>query len=391
MGHNPLRNFLKSDAENTIRKTVLACLRNATQAEHLMDNLDLLVQQEGPTACRIILELIMHREFSPKEAARYWQEIVDHHRTLSVSLGRSVSLSVAVCDYFALNGNGVRFPKLIDVHEFEAMHSETQFDFLTGLHNRQTLELAMSQEFSRAERYHRKLSVLFLDLDSFKEINDQYGHLAGDRMLQHIGRILGQNKRSVDIAARYGGDEFVMLLPDTDKKDALALAERIRLEINQEIVAVDGREVRLTVSGGIATYPDDALSDKGVFKCADNALYQAKHVGKNIVLLHEPEKRRSKRVEVVAPLTITQIDAEPLALAPMQSKNLSCSGILMESSVPIGRGSLLELEITLGGSKLTIQGEVVRMEKLGQERFDIGVSFLMAQGAANTLLRDYLQ
>lgn len=385
------RNFLKSDSENSIKNAVLACLRNPAPGEDIVDTLNLLVHREGKTACKVILELLMHRDFGSDEAHLYWEDIVGHHRTMSASLGRPVSLSVAVCDYFSLHGKGVNFPKLIDVHEFEAMHSERQFDFLTGLHNRQTLENALSQEFSRAERYHRKLSVLFLDLDSFKEINDQYGHLAGDRILQHVGRILLQSKRSVDVAARYGGDEFVMLLPDTDKKDALTLAERIRTEIGREIVVVDNREVRLTVSGGIATYPDDALSGKGVFKCADNALYQAKHFGKNIVLLHEPEKRRSRRVDILAPLTITQIDTEPLSLAPMQSKNLSCNGILLESSVPINRGSLLELEITLGDTKLTIQGEVVRMDKINQERFDIGVSFLMTQGTANTMLRDYLQ
>lgn len=385
------RNFLKSDSENTIKNTVLASLLNPTPGEDLMDSLNLLVQQEGETACKVILELFIHRDFNHKEAVQYWQEIVAHHRTMSASLGRPVSLSVTVCDYFSLHDKGVTFPKLINVHEFEAMHLERQFDFLTGLHNRQTLENALSQEFTRAERYHRKLSVLFLDLDSFKEINDLHGHLAGDRMLQHVGRILTQNKRSVDIAARFGGDEFVMLLPDTDKKEALGLAERIRTEINKEILVVENKEVHLTVSGGIATYPDDALSGKGLFKCADNALYQAKHFGKNIVLLHEPEKRRSKRVDLLAPLTITKIDAEPFLLPQIQSKNLGCNGILLESSVPINRGSLLELEITLDDTKLTIQGEVVRMEKVGQERFDIGVSFLMTQGTATAMLRDYLQ
>ncbi|MFH1019719.1 MAG: diguanylate cyclase [Pseudomonadota bacterium] len=385
------RNFLKTDSENTIKNTVLASLMNPAPGEDLMDRLNFLVRQEGETACKVILELLIHRNFGHKEAVQYWQGIVDHHRTISTSLGRPVSLSVTVCDYFSLHDMGVNLPKLIDVHEFEAMHIERQFDFLTGLHNKQTLENALNQEFIRAERHHRKLSVLFLDLDSFKEINDRHGHLTGDKMLQHVGRILTQNKRSVDIAARFGGDEFVMLLPDTDKKEALNLAERIRTEINKEIIVVENKEVLLTVSGGIATYPDDALSGKGLFKCADNALYQAKHLGKNIVLLHEPEKRRSKRVDIMAPLTITQIDAEPFKLAPIQSKNLGCNGILLESSVPINRGSLLELEITLDDTKLTIQGEVVRMEKVGKERFDIGVSFLMTQGTANSMLRDYLQ
>jgi diguanylate cyclase (GGDEF)-like protein len=390
MKQDMARHFLRSDAENIIKDAVLACLRNSSR-EDLVDCLGHLVRQEGKTACKVILELLMHRDFSAEEAELSWQEIVAHHRTLSASLGRNVALSVAVCDYFSLRDTGSSLPKLIDVHEFEAMHRERQFDFLTGLHNRQSLETAMHQEFARAERYHRKLSVLFLDLDSFKDINDGYGHLAGDRILQKVGTVLSRNKRSVDIAARFGGDEFVMLLPDTDKNDALTLADRIRAEISNEFMVIDGKEVTLTMSGGIATYPDDALSGRGLFKCADTALYQAKQQGKNTVILHESEKRRSRRVEIVAPLAITQIDTEPLHLSPLQSKNLSCNGLLLESSLPINRGSLLELEITLGDRKLTIQGEVVRMEKLGLGRFDIGVSFLMAQGQVNSQLRDYLQ
>lgn len=303
MEQNLLRNFLKSDSENTIKNSVLACLRNPTPGIDIIDSLNLLVLQEGATACKVILELLIHRNFNNEEAVQSWQGIVDHHRVLLTSLGRTVSLSVTVCDYFSLHDKGVNFPKLIDVHEFEALHIERDFDFLTGLHNKQTLDNALRQEFRRAERYNRKLSVLFLDLDSFKELNDCHGHLAGDRMLRHVGRILSQGKRSVDIAARFGGDEFVMLLPDTDQQEALGLAERIRAEINKEIIVVEGREVCLTVSGGIATYPDDALSGEGLFRCADEALYQAKRSGRNIVLLHEPEKCRSRQMDIQAPLS----------------------------------------------------------------------------------------
>jgi len=387
------RNFLKSDNENIIINRVLTCLRDPTPGAELLENLNILVREEGHTACKVILELLMHRDFSSEEADHYWQGIVDHHGAMSASLGRSVSLSVAVCDYFSLHDKWVNFPKLIDAHEFEAMYIERQFDFLTGLHNKKSLEGALQQELRRAERYQHKLSVLFLDLDSFKEINDRHGHMAGDRILQHVGKIVGQSKRSMDLAARFGGDEFVLLLPDTDKKEAMGLAERIRTEISREIITFEGKELRLTVSGGIATYPDDALGGKEVFICADNALYQAKRLGKNIVLHHEPEKRRARRVDILAPLTITQIDAEPFNLVSIQSqsKNMGSSGILLESSIPLSRGSLLEMVITLGDKKLTIQGEVVRQEQLGRKCFDIGVAFLRTQGATLATIRDYLQ
>ena len=317
------RNFLKSDSENSIKNNVLTSLRSQPQGEDLLDSLNLLVLQEGAVACKVILELLMHRDFGCEEAEHCWKGIVDHHRVMSASLARPVALSVAICDYFSLQGKGFNFPKLIEAHEFEAMHIERHFDFLTGLHNKQTLETAINLEFRRAERYRTKLSVLFLDLDSFKEINDRHGHLAGDKILQHVGNILTQNIRSFDIAARFGGDEFVILLPETDKKDALDLAERIRTEINRVFI-VENQEVRLTVSGGIATYPDDAMSSNELFTCADKALYRAKHFGKNIVLLHQPENRRDNRMDIPAHLTAAQLDTEAfhLVVPPHQQQNL---------------------------------------------------------------------
>ena len=308
------RKVLQSDSEKSIKNKVLTTLQNQPQEEGLLDSLNLLVQQEGTVACKVILELLMHRAFGYEEAELSWKGIVDHHRVMSASLARPVALSVTVCDYFSLHGKGVHFPKLIEAHEFEALHIERQFDFLTGLHNKQTLETAFNLEFSRAERYHTKLSILVLDLDCFKEINDRHGHLAGDRMLQHIGSILAQSIRSFDTAARFGGDEFVILLPETDKNEALELAERIRTKINREMFVVETSEIRLTVSGGVAAYPDDALSSKELFKCADKALYQAKHFGKNIVLQHKPEPRRDSRPDTPVHLTISQFDREAFRL-----------------------------------------------------------------------------
>lgn len=326
MEKNMPRNFLKTEAENTIKNTVLGCLRNSAPDGELLDCLHLLVQQEGGSACKVILELLMHRDFSQEEATHYWAEIVSHHRTMSDSLGRSVSLSVAVCDYFSLHDRGGSVAKLIDVHEFETMHIERQFDFLTGLHNKQTMESALSQEFNRAERYQRKLSILFLDLDSFKEINDRHGHLAGDKILQRVGKVLAESKRSVDIAARFGGDEFVLILPDTDKSDALDLAERIRREISRETMVVDSKRVCLTVSVGIATYPDDAKSCKDVFRCADNALYRAKSKGKNSVQAHEQKRCRCKWMEGLVPTPMTEVIPDPFPEGPSPRMNPICPG-----------------------------------------------------------------
>lgn len=376
-------NFPQTALDKILKNAVLACLQ-----PDVVERLDFLVQREGPATCKAILELISHREFSQEEAALCWREIVAHRGKLSAALGRPVDLAVAACDYFTLQGQGIFFPKFVDIMEFEALKSGSQYDFLTGLLNRQALENALRREIGRAERSLCHLSVIFLDLDSFKTLNDCHGHLVGDKTLQQIGKIFHRSKRLVDIAARYGGDEFILLLPDTSKKEARVVAERIRQAVSEEVVTVEGRTLRLTVSAGIASYPDDGTRGEELFTCADNALYRAKRRGGNNVQLYCPEKRRAQRVDIVAPLVIIRIDQKPARLTPLQAKNLSETGILLESSVPLTAGSRLELEISLAETKLTIQGQVVRTEKRDQKSFDIGVDFLGPAEKAAALVRD---
>ena len=114
MGEKIPKKVLKSDSENSIKKKVLTTLQNQPQEEGLLDSLNFLVQQEGTVACKVILELLMHRAFGYEEAELSWKGIVDHHRVMSASLARPVALSVTVCDYFSLHGKGIHFPKLIE-------------------------------------------------------------------------------------------------------------------------------------------------------------------------------------------------------------------------------------------------------------------------------------
>lgn len=376
------------EQEERIRSQVLASLCEQPPGAALVANLEKLVGQHGGLACEVILQLIMHRNFSAEEAVTYWQEMIAHHQSLSRLLSRDVALSTALCDYFATHGKGGSFPKIIDVHEFETINNEINFDFLTGLSSRRALEKAFEKEIVRAARYKHTLSVLFFDVDHFKEINDSYGHQAGDDALQMVAKILVKNKRATDVAARYGGDEFVMLLPDTNKTAAQNLAERIRLEINHKAMAFNDVEIKLAVSGGIAAFPEDADSAPELFRCADQALYQAKRQGKNITALYNQEKRRTKRLELTTPLTISKIDSDSLKLVAAQSKNLSRTGILLESSTAIELGSLVELEVTIDDTKVTLHGQVVRTEKVASDNFDIGVSFLAPRQMAHIMLRE---
>lgn len=158
-------------------------------------------------------------------------------------------------------------------------------DGLTGLLNHRRLQEVLRLEVERAVRYRRSLSILMLDVDAFKAFNDTYGHPQGDVLLRAIARILRTGVRSVDHVGRYGGEEFLAILPETSREDAAVLAERIRCRVADEgFPTGDGRRVRKTISIGLSAYPENAASATELVQAADAALYRAKRSGRNRVL-----------------------------------------------------------------------------------------------------------
>lgn len=157
-------------------------------------------------------------------------------------------------------------------------------DPLTGCHNRRSLMDKLSQELERARRYGLAISVLMIDLDRFKTVNDTHGHLVGDRVLQQLGDLLRRQVRSVDVVARYGGEEFVVVLPETDKEGAAVFAERMCISVAQYDFSDAAEKLGATVSIGVAGTPnDDITGPEALLKQADAALYRAKEHGRNQV------------------------------------------------------------------------------------------------------------
>jgi diguanylate cyclase (GGDEF)-like protein len=156
-------------------------------------------------------------------------------------------------------------------------------DGLTGLANRRQAERSLDTELARAERFGGPLAVVLVDLDDFKEVNDRHGHLVGDDVLRELASVLRATVRSVDIAARWGGEEFVLILPGTDAAGATLLAERARAALaGRTILTQEGVPVRVTASFGVASCPEHGLGPE-LLRAADSALYQAKSLGKNRV------------------------------------------------------------------------------------------------------------
>jgi len=165
---------------------------------------------------------------------------------------------------------------------FQRTEQLTITDDLTRLFNSRYLNLYLGREIKRCKRHGIPLSVIFLDLDGFKGINDQYGHLAGSGTLTEVGGILALGVRESDILARYGGDEFVVVLPETPASGALVIAERLRRAVEEHrFLEPQGIAARISASFGIATYPDHALSPEGLIQKADQAMYRVKEKDKN--------------------------------------------------------------------------------------------------------------
>jgi diguanylate cyclase (GGDEF)-like protein len=156
-------------------------------------------------------------------------------------------------------------------------------DSLTGLYNRRYLLEQFDREFARANRNGSSLSLVMIDLDDLKTINDQFGHNDGDIALRELARILRHNTRTSDLAARWGGDEFVLLAPDTDTKRAHIIGERIRSQVESSRPMVSDQQITIRVSVGIASYPAHASCVTELIKRADQAMYNAKGLGKNQV------------------------------------------------------------------------------------------------------------
>lgn len=169
-----------------------------------------------------------------------------------------------------------------NAQSYKLMKKHAEFDGLTGVHNRRNFDIRIKAEVERAARYGYPLSVIFADLDHFKDVNDTKGHSAGDVVLRNLAEILRQTRRSSDYVARYGGEEFVIILPHTDIKQAYGLAERIRKQVASHKFDTASGKVRITISQGVAELSTlESKTPELLLSEADKALYRAKHAGRN--------------------------------------------------------------------------------------------------------------
>ncbi len=189
---------------------------------------------------------------------------------------RDLALLEALADYAAIAIENAR--------HVQRIHELTITDDCTSLFNSRHLHVILEREIYRSQRYGYEFSLIFIDLDYFKRINDTYGHLAGSKLLAEIGQVIKANCRLIDYAFRYGGDEFVVLLPQTSKENACTVARRLHKLIRDTTwLQADGLNVRITASVGVASYPGDSNAKSELLHLADEAMYQVKNTTRDSV------------------------------------------------------------------------------------------------------------
>lgn len=360
-----------------LRQTIIDSLNSYSEDDSdLLETIQDLVEEEGEQVYPTLLNVLTHLEFDAHDAKVNWDRILVHRNLLQTKLDRQVKLITAVCDYFCEIAQDLKTPTMIELKILEETRKYSRSDGLTGLFNRRFFDEALEGEINRAQRYDGSFSLIFFDLDNFKNLNDNYGHQAGDLTLKKVAEVMVLEKRTEDLACRYGGEELILILPETKKINALVIAERIRQKVEALELEFDGRSFNVTLSGGVASYPADAADAKALIHAADMGLYQAKENGRNRIFLHAQDKRHYLRMDFAGKVEVNKVDQESEHI-PVQGKNLSSSGLLLESSVPIEIGTQVKVEITDQNFKkpIIIKAQVARVEKFNSH-YDIGISFL---------------
>lgn len=226
-----------------------------------------------------VLFALTRRYYPSKQARELWEGLLAHREALSKALGRDVGVVVAAHDYLANVAGVLRGAAMVEETAWLNLSQTAARDGLTGLYDKTTITRLLAEELGRQARHKRPVSLIVADIDHFKRLNDTYGHADGDAVLQQVANLLVQTARTTDVVGRFGGEEFVIILPETAMAEAQIAAERQRAAVEAWFAPTP---YATTLSLGVATAvaPMEPLA---LLKLADEALYDAKGSGRNCV------------------------------------------------------------------------------------------------------------
>src|SRR5467141_1237883 len=243
--------------------------------ELLADTLDTLDLPARGQFLQRYFRVIAHLDLREPQCVQIWDDMLARRRELSDRAGRQVSLNTALLD--VLTGLGLlRIPVLIEYDDLKKLQLNAVTDPLTDLYNRRLFAETFEKELNRARRYSHPLGLVMLDLHRFKEVNDKHGHPRGDEVLRAAAATLKKALRTSDYAFRIGGDEFALILPQTDAAQALALARRVET-VFAEMLQPLQLTVGVSMDHGVANFPQDGEQAEQLIRVADERLYRLKH------------------------------------------------------------------------------------------------------------------
>jgi diguanylate cyclase (GGDEF)-like protein len=246
---------------------------------------------------RQFFRTIAQIDVSEEQANSFWTRTLERRADVADSLGRRISLKTAMMDVLG-SANFLRVPVMIEYEELKKLQVNAATDALTGLHNRRLFDEYFDKELNRAKRYGQPLAVVILDLHKLKEVNDRHGHLQGDQVLQIAAATLRRTLRNSDFAFRIGGDEFALLLPQTDSEQAITLCRRVRSQYENELRPL-ALEIGITLDFGVAVHPQDGDQKSALMGLADKKLYELKLANRapSRVIPLEPQPARERERE----------------------------------------------------------------------------------------------
>lgn len=342
-----------------------------------------------------VINFLTGLDVSEEEAKEHYFKILEHKFDISEKLQRDVGFRVAALDYLYNNKHLLKNPRFVEIDFFEKILSLSKEDTKLGCYNISYFTSIARNELKRAERYNQSFSLIIMDLDDFKSINDTHGHLFGDKILERFVSVVKANLRSEDVLARYGGDEFIILLPQTGRIGARAMAERIKYRLMEYFKSKEYQKKKVEVhfSAGIATYPYDAEDYESMLECADKALYKSKFLGKNMIYDYlesermsgavAAEKRRYVRYHVLSENAVDIHSGNSFVGIDGRIVNISPNGAFIECNCNLSSNLLQQpLSIVLkklgnnGFKNLKIQGSIVRVNNETQAlKFYLALKF----------------
>lgn len=331
----------KEDIHKIDQKIWQVCETYAHDYATLVQHIEVAQRQYGGYVFQSFFYHLFSLSLDEEQAALVWASCKAEHQKLSQQA--TLDFRASFFNTLLQQKELLLEPIIVEKSQWQALQKDVMTDELTGLFNKRYLNKSIEREILRAKRRSTLCSLIFIDIDHFKHLNDKYGHVSGDKVLKAIADVILQSVRSCDLPCRYGGEEFAILLPDTDKQGGQLLAERIREGIHD--IRILGIRERVSVSAGVAAFPEDAQNGNELIHLADKAMYQAKHLGRDRVEVYK--KSGDKRHHGRKPLKISGSLRTNAHTAHNEffTKNMSRSGLLLETNQALSLGQTVHISL----------------------------------------------